>query len=99
MKCGVLGIALASLAAAACDGDGADRFVGAWKNPAVGISLDLKPDHTARISVTGIASEGTWEMQARDRVVVHRPKEDLSLVVQENGELADALLGRFVREK
>jgi len=99
MKCSVLGIALASLAAASCGEDGADRFVGAWNNPAGGISLDLMRDHSARISVTGIASEGTWEMQARDRIVVHRPKEDLSLVVQENGELADALLGRFVRGK
>lgn len=99
MKFGVLGIALASLAVTSCGEDGAGRFVGKWDSALGGLSLDLKSDHTAQISDTGIASKGTWEMQDKDRIVVHRPKEDLSLVVQEDGELADALLGRFVREK
>ena len=99
MKLGVLGIVLASLVVASCGGDGGGRFVGKWDSVLGGLSLDLRPDHTAQISDTGIASKGTWEMQEKDRIVVHRPTEDLSLVAQENGELADALLGRFIREK
>ena len=99
MRRGVTAMVLASLALASCSGGGAGKFVGKWESTFGGVSLDLKPDHTVQISTIGIPSEGTWEAQGKDRIVVHGPKEDLSLSLQENGDLSDNMFARFVRKR
>jgi len=87
-----------SLALAACSG-GAGAFEGKWQSTFGGVSLDLKSDHTAAISVVGIPSEGTWEVQGKNKIIVHGPRQDLELTRNQEGDLSDGLGGRFVRQR
>lgn len=47
----------------------------------------------------GMASEGTWEAQGKDKIVVHGPREDLTLTKDENGNLSSGMGGLFVKQK
>jgi hypothetical protein len=89
---------LAGLVLAACSG-GSGGFVGKWDSTFGGVSLDIKGDHTVAISVVGIPSEGTWEAQGKDKIVIHGPKEDMTLTKDENGDLSAGMGGRFVKQK
>jgi hypothetical protein len=92
-------ILFAGLLLAACSGGGGG-FVGKWESTFGGVSLDLKADHTVAITVVGIPTEGTWEALGKDKIVVHGPKEDMTLTKGENGDLeAGGMGGRFVRQK
>ena len=99
MRHGVTAMVLASLALASCSGGGAGKFVGKWESTYGQVIFDLKSDHTASISVIGIPSEGTWEAQGKNRIVVHGPRQDLTLTRDENGDLTDGMLGRWVKKR
>ena len=87
----VAGVALASC------GGGAGGFEGKWESTFGGVKLDLKSDHT--VAISGIPSEGTWEAQGKDQIVVHGPRQDMTLTRTKEGDLSDGLGGRFVRPK
>ena len=89
---------LAGLVLAACSAGGGG-FVGKWDSTFGGVSLELKADHTVAISTMGMASEGTWEAQGKDKIVVHGPREDLTLTKDENGNLSSGMGGLFVKQK
>jgi hypothetical protein len=89
---------LTGLVLAACSAGGAG-FVGKWNSTFGGVSLELKADHTVAISTMGMSSEGTWEAQGKDKIVVHGPREDLTLTKDENGNLSSGMGGLFVRQK
>lgn len=72
--------------------------VGQWHSTFGGVALELKADHTAAITVVGIPTEGTWEIDSQKRLVVHG-RQDLVLTWEEDGSLGDGLGGRFVKEK
>jgi hypothetical protein len=89
---------LTSLVLVACSAGGGG-FVGKWDSTFGGVSLDLKADHTVAITTMGMSSEGTWEAQGKDKIVVHGPPEDLTLTKDENGDLSSGMGGRFVKQK
>jgi len=89
---------LAGLVLAACSAGGGG-FVGKWDSTFGGVSLELKADHTVAISTMGMASEGIWEAQGKDKIVVHGPREDLTLTRDENGNLSSGMGGLFVKQK
>jgi hypothetical protein len=62
------------------------------------LKLNLMADNTAEISVVGITSDGTWEAEGKDKIVVHGPRQDLSLTRNKERYLMDGLGGRFVRQ-
>ena len=97
MKRLVAVVALAGLALSSCSG-GAGGYVGKWQSTFGGVTLNLLADNTAQISVVGITSDGTWEAEGKDKIVVHGPRQDLSLTHNKEGDLTDGLGGRFVRQ-
>ena len=83
---------------AACSG-GSGGFVGKWDSTFGGVSLDIKADKTVAITTVGIPSEGTWEPQGKNAIVIHGPKDELTLTQDENGNLSAGMMGLFVKHK
>jgi hypothetical protein len=77
----------------------AASFEGKWESTFGAVSLELKADRTALLSVVGIPSEGTWEPAGKNRIIVHGPGQDMTLTLNEEGDLTDGMAGRFVKQK
>jgi hypothetical protein len=90
-------LGLIALLLAACSKAGS--FEGKWESTFGGVTLELKADRTALLSVVGIASEGTWEPDGKNRIIVHGPQQDMTLTLNEQGDLTDGMAGRFVKQK
>ena len=89
----------AQLGFTACGG-GEGSFVGKWESNIGGmVVLDLQPGGKLQISTLGIASEGTWEVAGKNQIVVHGPRQDMTLSLNEEGELTDGLMSVFTKAK
>ena len=88
-------VALLAFAGAACGASGG--FEGKWESTFGGITLELKADHTVAITSSGFPSEGTWEPKGKNQIVVHGPREDLTLTLTKEGALSAGMGGLFVR--
>ena len=71
---------------------------GEWESTFGGVTLDLKADNTAELTVVGIQREGTWEVVGKNQIVVKGGAQDLALTLDENGALSGRG-GTFVRQK
>ena len=81
----------------ACSG-GSGNFVGKWHSTFGGVTLDLKADNTAELTVVGIQREGTWEVVGKNQIVVRGGAQDLALTLDEEGALSGRG-GTFVRQE
>ena len=95
------GLRLVFLLALALAGCGGGRsFVGKWESNFGGVvELDLQADGKVLIKTMGIESEGTWEPKGKNQIVVHGPRQDMTLTLNDEGELTDGMLGVFSRAK
>jgi len=94
------GLRLVFLLAVTGCGGGAGGFVGKWESNFGGaVTLELQPGGKVLITTLGIQSEGTWESAGKDRIVVHGPRQDMTLTRTPEGGLSDGMLGEFTRQK
>jgi hypothetical protein len=86
-----------TLGVGGCGGGG---FVGKWESNFGGVvKLELQPGGKVLISSLGQQFEGTWEKTGKNQIVVHGPRENMTLSLTEEGDLSDGMLGVFKRQK
>ena len=94
------GLGAALLISVFACGGGAGSYVGKWESNFGGVvSLDLQSGGKALIKTMGIESEGTWEVKGKNQIVVHGPRQDMTLTLDDDGKLSDGMLGEFSRAK
>ena len=88
-----------ALGAGGCGGKGGG-FVGKWESNFGGVvTLDLQPGGKVLITSMGQQFEGTWETTGKNQIVVHGPRENMTLSLTPEGELSDGMMGSFKRQK
>ena len=88
----------ASLPVTGCGGGGG--FVGKWESNFGGVvKLELLPGGKVLISSLGQQQEGTWEATGKNQIVVHGPRDNMTLSLTPEGELSDGMMGVFRKQK
>ena len=92
------GILLAGLLLAC---GGGSSVVGKWESNFGGVvKMELKADGTAVFTTMGIDTEGTWESKGKNQILVKSSRgQDMTLTLNDKGELEDNMLGVFTRAK
>jgi hypothetical protein len=88
-----------AMGAGGCGSEGGG-FLGQWESNFGGVvKLDLQPGGKVVISTMGQQFEGTWETTGKNQIVVHGPRDNMTLSMTPEGELSDGMLGSFKRLK